>query len=139
MVLIKLINYYKPNILIQFNCQCPPRFDLLLNMSANINDAKIAIAIPPAEAVNPPVNIPIIPSSFAAIIAPRARLAPKPIIGTVAPAFANSLNGAYILKTSNIIPMIKNKTKILAVVIFVLITKICAKKQINPPTKKDIT
>ena len=65
-----------------------------LKIKANINEANIAIAIPPADAVNPPVKIPIIPSSLAAMIAPLARLAPKPIIGTVAPAFANSLKGA---------------------------------------------
>lgn len=96
------------------------------------------MVIPPEAAVNPPVNIPKIPNSFVAMIAPRAKLAPKPIIGTLAPAFANSLKGAYTLNTSKTMPIIKNKTNILAVVIFVLITKICAKKQIKPPIKNEI-
>ena len=95
--------------------------------------------MPPEAAVRPPVNMPMIPYSLVAIIAPLARLAPNPMIGTLAPAFANSLNGAYTLNTSNTIPIIKNSTNILAVVILVRITSICAKKQINPPTRKDIT
>lgn len=104
-----------------------------------MNEANIAIDIPPAAAVNPPVNAPMIPYSFVAIIAPRASVAPKPMIGTVAPAFANSLNGAYTLKTSSTMPIIKNNTNIRAVVILVRITKICPKKHINPPTKNEIT
>lgn len=50
--------------------------------------------IPPAAAVSPPVNMPKTPNCLVAVIAPLAKLAPKPMIGTLAPAFANSLKGA---------------------------------------------
>ena len=63
-------------------------------LGLEINDAiypkNIAAAIPPADAVIPPVNAPIIPDSLTPFIAPFARLYPKPVNGTVAPAPAKS-------------------------------------------------
>ena len=60
-----------------------------------INDAKypknIAAAMPPADAFTPPINAPIRPEFCASVIAPLAKLAPKPRSGTVAPQPAKSI------------------------------------------------
>ena len=52
---------------------------------------KTAAAIPPAEALTPPINAPNKPCSLTPSIAPLARFAPKPVNGTVAPAPAKSI------------------------------------------------
>ena len=44
------------------------------SIGANINEANIAIAIPPEAAVKPPVKIPNNPYSFVAIIVPLLSL-----------------------------------------------------------------
>ena len=62
-----------------------------LATSEAIYPKNIAAAIPPAEALTPPVKAPKIPSSFTASIAPFARFAPKPVSGTVAPHPAKSI------------------------------------------------
>lgn len=78
-----------------------------------------AAAIPPAVASKPPVNAPTIPRALTAPIAPFAREAPKPIIGTLIPAFANSEIGSNIPKASSKTPIKTKVTKILADVMFV--------------------
>lgn len=60
-------------------------------ISATMNAKNIAAPIPPAVALSPPVSTPKNPKDFAPSIAPLARVEPNPIIGTLAPAFANSL------------------------------------------------
>ena len=61
-----------------------------LKISPNRKAKPTAAAMPPAVASNPPVKTPIIPFDLTAEIAPFASDAPKPIIGTLTPAFANS-------------------------------------------------
>ncbi len=93
-------------------------------MSAKRYAKPTAAAIPPAVAVIPPVNIPRIPSFATASMAPLARLAPKPIMGTVMPDFANSLIGSNMPIACKKTPISSNKTSILADVILVLIINI---------------
>lgn len=50
----------------------------------------MAAAIPPAAAFTPPVKAPINPMFLTSSIAPLAKLYPKPVKGTVAPAPAKS-------------------------------------------------
>ena len=113
-------------------------FVLEEKINANKKAKKIADAMPPAALFSPPVSTPKKPSAFAPSIAPFASVEPNPIIGTLAPAFANSLKYGYTPTVSSIIPITKNNTKMRAVVILVLTTKICARAQISPPTRKDI-
>ena len=98
----------------------------------------IAAAIPPAVACKPPVKIPKMPFALTAFIAPFANDAPNPIIGTLIPAPNNEASGSKSPKPASATPIISNKTKILAVVIFVFITSICPIKQISPPNAKTI-
>ena len=101
--------------------------------------AKItAAAIPPAVASIPPVNKPSIPLDLTAPIAPFAREAPNPMIGTFIPAFKTDAIGSKTLIACKNSPIRTNNTSILAVVIFVLITSICASKHIRPPLAKTI-
>lgn len=100
-------------------------------MKANI----IAAAIPPAVASRPPVKAPNKPFDFTALIAPFASDAPKPIIGTFIPAFANSEMGAKMLNACKITPIKTKVTSILAEVMFVYMMSICPSIQINPPIK----
>ena len=55
-------------------------------INAKINAKITAAAIPPEVASKPHVKIPIMPFVLTALIAPFARLAPKPTIGTEIPA-----------------------------------------------------
>lgn len=55
----------------------------------------IAAAIPPADAFTPPINAPSKPEFWASVIAPLAKLAPKPSSGTVAPQPAKSITYWY--------------------------------------------
>lgn len=61
-----------------------------LKIRANKKAKPIAAEIPPAVAVNPPVNTPKSPCVLTAPIAPLASDAPNPTIGTFIPAFAKS-------------------------------------------------
>jgi len=56
-----------------------------VNITAIIYPKNIAEAIPPAQAVAPPVNTPKNPSLGIAVFTPLANKYPNPIIGTVAP------------------------------------------------------
>lgn len=67
------------------------RFVLDENINAITNAKNIAAPIPPAVAFSPPVKTPKNPNDLAPSIAPFASVEPNPIIGTLAPAFANSL------------------------------------------------
>ena len=58
----------------------------------------IALAIPPAADLIPPVNAPIKPLEFTSEIAPFASKFPKPVKGTVAPQPAKSIKYSYIPK-----------------------------------------
>lgn len=69
-------------------------FVLLLKIRANKYAKITAAVIPPAVAVKPPVKTPKSPFSFILSIAPFARLRPKPVIGTVAPADAKLTIGS---------------------------------------------
>ena len=94
-------------------------FVLDLKIKAKIKAKITAAAIPPAVASSPPVNAPSNPFDFTALIAPFASDAPKPIIGTFIPAFANSEIGANKFKACNTTPIKTKVTKILAEVMFV--------------------
>ena len=109
-----------------------------LKIKANIYPNPTAAVIPADVAVNPPLNIPKIPNSFTASIAPLARDAPKPIMGTVIPDFANSFIGSNNITACKKTPISSNKTSILAEVILVLIIKIWASKHTKPPTPNTI-
>ena len=80
-----------------------------------------AAAIPPAVAINPPVKIPRTPEDCAAPIAPFAREAPNPIIGTLIPAPAKLEIGSKIPNACRSTPTKTKVTKILEDVIFVVI------------------
>ena len=60
-------------------------------MRAEIKPIKIAPASPAPAASVPPVIAPSNPFSLAPLIAPLARLLPKPVIGIVIPACTTSL------------------------------------------------
>lgn len=61
-----------------------------LKIKANKNANPTAAAMPPAVAVSPPVKIPKNPWVLIAPIAPFAKDAPNPTIGTLIPALAKS-------------------------------------------------
>ncbi len=56
---------------------------------------KIALEIPAAAALIPPINAPINPLSFTSEITPLASKFPKPVRGTVAPHPAKSIKYLY--------------------------------------------
>ena len=89
-----------------------------------MNEKNTAAAIPPAVAVNPPVNNPKTPFVETCLITPFASVLPKPQIGTKAPAFAKSTSGSYKPSPSKITPATKKETNILADVSFVLMISI---------------
>ena len=78
----------------QIVCPLVPAYCFFI-LGLAINDAKypknIAAAMPPADAFTPPINAPIRPEFCASVIAPLAKLAPKPRSGTVAPQPAKSI------------------------------------------------
>ena len=78
---------------LRINLTCEPVYfsDDLPKIEA-INPKNTAAAIPPDEAVNPPVKMPIIPSLAIASLTPFARVFPNPTKGTLAPAPAKSIN-----------------------------------------------
>lgn len=90
-----------------------------LKIKEKIKAKIIAAAIPPAVASKPPVKAPKTPFDLTALIAPFARDAPNPMIGTFIPAFANSEIGAKRLQACKNTPINTKVTKILAEVIFV--------------------
>lgn len=65
-------------------------FPLGSNTQAASHEKSTAPAIPPAADFNPPVNMPRNPVLSISSITPFARLYPKPVSGTVAPAPAKS-------------------------------------------------
>lgn len=69
----------------------------VLIFGLKINDAIYpnikAAEIPTEEAVNPPLKIPINPSSVIAFFTPSNSACPNPRSGTLAPAPANSYHG----------------------------------------------
>ena len=75
---------------------CPNTQDLSLGLKIRliIRPKTIAAAIPPAVALKPPVKMPRNPSLVIASFTPFARLYPKPVRGTVAPAPAYSTRGS---------------------------------------------
>ena len=68
---------------------------LLANNEAKSPNTSAAV-IPAAPAVNPPVNIPILPSFSTDLFTPSAIRHPNPVSGTDAPAPAKSISGRYI-------------------------------------------
>ena len=68
-------------------------FPLLLAKRAATYPKQSAAVVPPAAALSPPVNMPVIPFSSMASRTPLAILCPKPVSGVVAPAPANSAKG----------------------------------------------
>ena len=60
------------------------------NTAAASHENSTAPEIPPAADLRPPVNIPKNPELSISFITPFARLYPKPVSGTVAPAPAKS-------------------------------------------------
>ena len=90
-----------------------------LKIRANMKANMTAAAIPPAVASSPPVNAPKSPFALTAPIAPFARDAPNPIIGTFIPALAKEDIGSNIPNASSKTPIKTKVTKILAEVIFV--------------------
>lgn len=110
----------------------------LLKINPKIYANITAAEIPPAVAVNPPVNTPSNPFSLTASIAPFAKLLPNPVIGTVAPALAKLTSGSYNPNASIMPPNITNSTSIRALVKFVLMISNCPSIHINPPTTKTL-
>lgn len=94
-------------------------FVLALNISEKTKAKITAAAIPPAVASSPPVNAPKSPLACAPEIAPLAKDAPKPMIGTLMPALANSEIGAKTLKACKIMPISTKVTSMRAEVMFV--------------------
>lgn len=95
-----------------------------LNINAKKNPNKMTDESPAETADNPPLIAPKMPSSFAPSSAPFARLLPKPMMGTVTPAPANSsiyLNAPVISRRT---PRSKNVTRIRADDILVLLIRI---------------
>ena len=66
--------------------------------------AVMAVVIPPAAAFSPPVKMPRKPSLSTASRTPLARVFPKPVRGTVAPAPAKSTNFGYSCKPPRTTP-----------------------------------
>ena len=81
---------------------------------AAIRPNMIAAVIPPAALVSPPVSIPNAPSVFTASFMPSHITNPNPLIGTVAPAPANSVRGLYSPTAPKITPATANPVRILA-------------------------
>lgn len=81
------MRYYYAKIFYDF-------FVWLLKIKANTKLKNTAAPIPVAVAANPPVKIPITPDEETEFITPLASVLPKPMIGTVAPAFPNSTKGS---------------------------------------------
>lgn len=91
--------------------------------------------MPMDEALKPPLNIPINPSSLTAFLMPSHRVYPKPHKGTVAPAPAKSINGLYTPRTPATTPRQTSNTMILPGSSFVRSIRIWTSPQIRPPTK----
>ena len=119
---------------------CPKIQDLSFGLKIRLasNPAKMAAAIPPAEDLSPPVNIPKNPFSYTASLTPLARRLPNPVSGTLAPAPANSVKGSYTPSPPRITPMTTKLTKIRAGVSLVLSMRICPMTQNPPPTANEI-
>lgn len=103
-------------------CYCFLIFGLAIKEA--IYPKNTAADIPPAEALTPPIKAPSKPCSCAPSIAPFAKLAPKPVKGTVAPHPAKSITYLYIPSPPKTAPKVTKVTKIRAGVNLVLSIKI---------------